>query len=157
MTTDTDRIEELAELVMWLDGQAIQERNQRKPSDLDDWRENQARWLNEHAENLRSLSAELAGLRRLNHDHPKLLAFFEKHAIGSKNAPSCFFCGIAGERATTHLELPDIYVCKNCSELRQVRESFEWIWIHLEHTIATLASHLPENVPPYLKSRLEGK
>src|SRR3990167_876418 len=59
MTSDTDRIEELAELIMWLNGQAIQERNQRKPTDLEDWRENQARWLNEHAENLRSLSVEL--------------------------------------------------------------------------------------------------
>ena len=65
MTTDTDKIEDLAELIMWLDGQAIQERNQRKPTDLDDWRENQARWLNEHAENLRSLSAELTELRHM--------------------------------------------------------------------------------------------
>lgn len=46
------------------------------------------------------------------------IAFFDKYALGSKLAPSCFGCGQpwkAWEGTTRHAELPDIYLCAECA------------------------------------------
>lgn len=60
--------------------------------------------------------AEARSHARMIHDFPRLSVFFQKHALGSKLPASCFACGHVGERAITHAELADIYVCKTCAE-----------------------------------------
>lgn len=47
----------------------------------------------------------------------KLLDFFNKHALGSLEAPSCLVCGKSTqgkEVAIRHMELPNIVVCSEC-------------------------------------------
>ena len=64
------------------------------------------------------LSAESARGSISQHDALIYQAFWEKHALGSKSLPSCFKCGQAKDQrewATTHAELPDIYLCKQCA------------------------------------------
>lgn len=59
---------------------------------------------------------------RLIHEHdcPKVWEFYRKHSMGSKLCPSCLLCGqVEPDRerwAITHMELPDIYICKPCVE-----------------------------------------
>lgn len=56
------------------------------------------------------------------HDCPKAWEFYSKHASGSKLCPSCFMCGQQypdrNDWAITHMELPDIYICKPCRDTR---------------------------------------
>ena len=58
--------------------------------------------------------------RKYIHDHdcPKVWEFFNKHSGGSKLCPSCLMCGQQyhdrEDWGITHLELPDIYICKPC-------------------------------------------
>lgn len=64
---------------------------------------------------LRGEARELAVHR---HDCPKVWDFFQKHAgltVESALPQSCFACGNVGERAITHLELPNIYICTTCA------------------------------------------
>lgn len=70
--------------------------------------------------------------RKYIHDHdcPTAWAFFNKHASGSKVCPSCLTCGQQvhdrEEWGITHLELPDIYVCKPCvAKLRSTASAIE--------------------------------
>ena len=57
------------------------------------------------------------------HDFPRLIAFFEKHALGSLLPPSCLTCGqtVTGAKGADdgpgiyHLELPDVVVCRTCT------------------------------------------
>lgn len=60
--------------------------------------------------------AEARSHARMIHDFPRLSAFFQKHALGSKLPVSCFACGHVGERTITHAELADVYICKTCAE-----------------------------------------
>jgi hypothetical protein len=77
----------------------------------------------------RTLERELAALRegvprdaaRL-HDYPRLLAFFDKYALGPKSKPSCLVCGrddYDAPPAIQHLELPGIVVCLKCRDAAQ--------------------------------------
>lgn len=51
---------------------------------------------------------------RMLHDYPKLLQFFERHALGSKMPPSCLGCGQDKPFSTKHMDLPDIGLCADC-------------------------------------------
>jgi hypothetical protein len=56
----------------------------------------------------------------------ELSAFFTKHALGPKDAPSCLVCGSAAipwPPAIQHLELPGIIVCHSCAAARQANEA----------------------------------
>lgn len=60
---------------------------------------------------------ELKRLQRIDHDFPQISAFYMKHAVGQMLAPSCFCCGQpSDERAVTHAELPDVFVCRSCKD-----------------------------------------
>lgn len=60
---------------------------------------------------------ELKRLKRIDQAYPQVSAFYMKHAVGQKLAPSCFCCGqLRDERAVTHAELPDVFVCKTCKD-----------------------------------------
>lgn len=58
---------------------------------------------------------ERAAELRMLQAYPQLAAFFDKYALGSKVAPSCFGCGHVRPRSTQHAELPDIYLCVECA------------------------------------------
>ncbi len=52
--------------------------------------------------------------------------FWERHALGSKLCPSCMLCGHQrprGEWAITHMELPDIYICRPCVDAARSAQS----------------------------------
>jgi hypothetical protein len=56
------------------------------------------------------------------HDYPRLLAFFDKYALGPKSKPSCLVCGrddYDAPPAIQHLELPGIVVCLKCRDAAQ--------------------------------------
>ena len=118
MTTDTDKIEELAR---WFDDAVYLVGNKDK------------------AEFLRSLSIELT-------EWKIRCAELEQNAAHIQSSDEAEDL----KRALTDCS-------SELTELRQAKESLDWIWLHLEHTIATLASHRRATVPPDLKSRLEGK
>lgn len=88
---------------------------------------------------------ELKRLKRIDQAYPEVSAFYMKHAVGQKLAPSCFCCGqLSDERAVTHAELPDVFVCKTCKDATECvrvmsedecRAEFEaWFFAHTDKT-----------------------
>jgi hypothetical protein len=81
--------------------------------------------LTEIASALRSYAALREGVPRdaaRLHDYPRLLAFFDKYALGPKSKPSCLVCGrddYDAPPAIQHLELPGIVVCLKCRDAAQ--------------------------------------
>jgi hypothetical protein len=67
----------------------------------------------------RALDKHFAALAVLDAQQlPDIRAFFDKHALGTLTAPSCFGCGAAWKSwdgCTRHLELMGIYLCAECA------------------------------------------
>ena len=64
----------------------------------------------------RELAAANARVARCEHDMPILHKFFDKHALGSKLAPSCLVCGqtLTDSPGIGHMELSGVVICKTC-------------------------------------------
>lgn len=69
---------------------------------------------------LAPIAPDARGVERMAQAFPMLSAFYDKHALGPKSAPSCLCCGkltTSDRVAVQHLELPGIVVCADCRPL----------------------------------------
>jgi hypothetical protein len=66
----------------------------------------------------------------MNHDFPILQEFHAKHGLPSKTIVSCLCCGhVHEEIAISHMELPNIVICRECHSGALANKS-DWITKH---------------------------